>query len=105
MPGKTKKPTSVSDLLERGQGLLGRLREGTAAADRTLQALRRVLPPELADKVWAAAARDRTLTVFVRSAAWGTRIRYLAPRFMAALAADLGVEIGRIKVKVRAGRT
>jgi hypothetical protein len=46
-----------------------------------------------------------TLTVFVRSAAWGTRIRYLAPRFMAALAADLGVEIGRIKVKVRAGRT
>ncbi len=105
MPAKTKKPTSVSDLLERGQGLLGRLREGSAQADRTLQALRRVLPPELADKVWAAAARDGTLTVFVRSAAWGTRIRYLAPRFLAALARDLGIEIGGIKVKVRAGRT
>jgi hypothetical protein len=92
-------------LLDRGQGLLGRLREGTAEADRALAALRRSLPPELADKVWAATAREGTLTVFVRSAAWGTRIRYLAPRFMAALAADLGVEIASIKVKVRAGRT
>jgi len=103
LPTRTKKPTSVSDLLDRGQGLLGRLREGTAAADRTLWALRRNLPPELADKVWAAASRDGTLTVFVRSAAWGTRIRYLAPRFMEALAAELGVELEKIKVKVRAG--
>jgi len=104
LPGKTKKPTSVSDLLKRGQGVLGRLREGTADADRALQALRRILPPELADKVWAAAARDGTLTVFVRSAAWGTRIRYLAPGFLASLSAELGVEIGRIQVKVRAQR-
>lgn len=100
-----KKPTSVSDLLEQGQGLLGRLRAGTAEADRTLRALRRTLPPELQDKVWAAATRDGTLTVFVRSAAWGTRIRYLAPRLLQALAAELGVEIDQIKVKVRAGRT
>lgn len=100
-----KKPTSVSDLLDQGQGLLGRLRDGTAEADRALRALRRALPPELAGQVWAAATRDGTLTVFVRSAAWGTRIRYLAPRLMVALAAELGVEIGRIKVKVRAGRT
>jgi len=105
LPTKTKKPTSVSDLLERGQGMLGRLRAGTRDADRTLQALRQVLPPELADKVWAAAARDGTLTVFVRSAAWGTRIRYLAPRFMEPLAAALGIAIERIQVKVRAGHT
>lgn len=104
LPGKTKKPTSVSDLLDRGQGMLGRLREGTAEADRALLALRRALPPELADKVWAAATQDGTLTVFVRSAAWGTRIRYLAPRFLAALAAELGTGIERIKIKVRAGR-
>lgn len=85
--------------------MLGRLRAGTAEADRTLQALRRILPPELADKVWAAALSDGTLTVFVRSAAWGTRIRYLAPRFMAPLAAELGVGIEKTRVKVRAGRT
>lgn len=85
--------------------MLGRLRAGTRDADRTLQALRQVLPPELADKVWAAAARDGTLTVFVRSAAWGTRIRYLAPRFIEPLAVALGIAIERIQVKVRAGRT
>jgi hypothetical protein len=85
--------------------MLGRLRAGSRDADRTLEALRRILPPELADRVWAAATRDGTLTVFVRSAAWGTRIRYLAPRFMERLAAELGIEIERIKVKVRAGRT
>jgi hypothetical protein len=104
LPAKTKKPTSVSDLLDRGQGLLGRLREGTAEADRALAALRRSLPPELADKVWAATAREGTLTVFVRSAAWGTRIRYLAPRIIESLATELGTGVERIKVKVRAGR-
>jgi len=104
LPSKTKKPTAVSDLLDRGEGMLGRLREGTREADRALLVLRRSLPPELADKVWAAATRDGTLTVLVRSAAWGTRIRYLAPQLMAPLAAELGVEIVAIKVKVRAGR-
>jgi predicted nucleic acid-binding Zn ribbon protein len=44
---------------------------------------------------------DGTLTVLVRSAAWGTRLRYLAPRFLAALAADLGAPVERLKVKVR----
>ena len=85
--------------------MLGRLRAGTADADRALQALRRNLPPQLADKVWAAASRDGTLTVFVSSAAWGTRIRYLAPRFMESLATELGIEIERVKVKVRGRRT
>ena len=105
MTAKTKKPTHVSHLLEQGQGMLGRLREGTAEAERTLAALRRALPPEIAAQAWGAAVRDGTLTVLVRSAAWGTRLRYLAPRFTEALAAELGKPIEQVKVKVRAGRS
>ena len=84
--------------------MLKRLREGTLEADRTLAGLRRQLPPELAQEVWGAGMRDQTLTVLVRSAAWGTRLRYEAPRFKDALAAELGVAIERVVVKVRSDR-
>lgn len=83
--------------------MLGRLRDGTAEAERTLATVRALLPRELAREVWGAAVKEGTLTVLVRSAAWGTRLRYLAPSLNAALAAALGGEIDRIKVKVRAG--
>jgi len=99
-----KKLTPVSDLLAHGQGMLRRLREGTVEAERTLAGLRRQLPPELAQEVWGAGMRDETLTVLVRSAAWGTRVRYLAPRFKDALAAELGIAIERVVVKVRSDR-
>jgi hypothetical protein len=81
--------------------MLRRLREGTLEANRTLAGLKRQLPPELAQEVWGAVMRDATLIVLVRSAAWGTRLRYLAPRFKDALAAELGTEIERVVVKVR----
>ena len=96
-----KKLTPVSDLLANGQGMLRRLREGTVAADRMLAGLRRQLSPELSQAVWGAVMRDQTLIVLVRSAAWGTRLRYQAPRFKDALAAELGVVIERVVVKVR----
>ena len=47
---------------------------------------------------------DGTLTVLVRSAAWGTRLRYLAPDFTDRLGAGLGGTIEKLKVKVRSGR-
>ena len=84
--------------------MLRRLREGTLEANRTLAGLKEQLPPELAQEVWGAMMRDGTLTVLVRSAAWGTRLRYLAPRFKDALAAELGSAIERVVVKVRSGR-
>lgn len=84
--------------------MLQRLREGTAEADRTLVILRQSLPPEVASRVWGAVLKDGTLTVLVRSAAWGTRVRYLAPEFTDKMAAGLGASIDRVKVKVRAGR-
>lgn len=97
-----KKPTAVSHLLEKGEGMLQRLRTGAAEADRALVALRQALPPEIAAEVWSAALRGSTLTAFVRSAAWGTRLRYVAPQAAPQVAANLGQPVEEIKVKVRA---
>jgi len=66
--------------------------------------LRRVLPSELATHVWGAVLRDGKLTILVRSAAWGTRLRYAAPEAAKALAAAIGTAIDEVKVKVRAER-
>lgn len=82
--------------------MLQRLRAGTADAERTLAALRRVLPPEIASEVWSASHRGTTLTAFVHSAAWGTRLRYVIPGLKGALGAELGVPVEDVKVKVRA---
>ena len=82
--------------------MLKRLREGTADAERTLAALRRVLPPEIASEVWSANQRGTTLTAFVHTAAWGTRLRYVIPGLKGTLATELGVPVEDVKVKVRA---
>ncbi len=97
-----KKPTAVSHLLEQGQGMLQRLRAGAAEADQALAALKVALPPEIAAQVWSATIRGSTLTAFVGTAAWGTRLRYVAPKITATLGVELGTEIEEIKVKVRA---
>lgn len=82
--------------------MLQRLRIGAAEADRALAALRQALPPEIAAEVWSAALKGTTLTAFVRSAAWGTRLRYVAPQAAAKVAERLGQAVEEIKVKVRA---
>jgi len=97
-----KKPTPVSHLLEQGEGMLQKLRAGTAQAERTLAALRAELPPEIAQEVFSASLRGTTLTAFVATAAWGTRLRYVAPRLLDGLGAALGAPVEEIKVKVRA---
>lgn len=97
-----KKPTAVSHLLEQGEGMLKKLRAGTAGAERSLAALHSVLPPELAREVWSASLRGATLTAFVQSAAWGTRLRYVAPKLTGSVTAALGATVEEIKVKVRA---
>jgi hypothetical protein len=97
-----KKPTAVSHLLEQGEGMLKRLRAGATEAERALAALRLVLPPEIGCHVFSATLRGTTLTAFVPTAAWGTRLRYVAPKLTGELGAALGVAVEEIKVKVRA---
>ena len=97
-----KKTTIVSHLLEQGEGMLKRLRRGSAEAERALAALRGVLPPEIGEQVFSAILRGATVTAFVPTAAWGTRLRYVAPQVIARLGAALGAPVEEIKVKVRA---
>ena len=97
-----KKPTPVSHLLEQGEGMLKRLRAGTLAAEQSLAVLRAQLPPDLAREVWSASLRGSTLTAFVSTAAWGTRLRYVVPALAARVAEGLGVPVEEIRVKVRA---
>lgn len=98
---KGKKPTSISDLLDKSTGLLEQLRRGSAKADRVLQAVREELPDGLGAHVWGAAVRDGTLTVLVDSAAWATRIRYRAPELKESAARRLGTAIERVLVRAR----
>lgn len=98
---KTQKPTAVSDLLGKGQGLLQRLRQGASQAAAVLDAVRAELPPEPARHVLGASTRGTTLTLLVDSAAWGTRIRYEAPGLCAAVGRRLGTELTRAVVRVR----
>ena len=97
-----KKPTPVSHLLEQGNGMLQKLRKGSFEAQRTLAALRAQLPPEIAQEVFSATLRGTTLTAFVATAAWGTRLRYVAPKLLNRVGATLGAPVEDIKVKVRA---
>jgi hypothetical protein len=96
-----EKPTSVRDLLAKGQGLVERLRRGSAEADRALLAVRAALPEDLGERVWGAAVRDGTLTVLVASAAWATRVRYHAPGLKEDVGERLGVPLQRVQVRVR----
>lgn len=90
-------------MLAKGQGLLERLREGSARAASVLDAVRASLPPELAGHVLGASVKGATLTLLVDSAAWGTRIRYQAPQLCGAVAGRLGMELSRAVVRVRPG--
>lgn len=96
-----EKPTSVSDLLQQGQGLLERLRRGSSQADEALQAVRAELPEEFARQVWGASARAGTLTVLVTSAVWATRVRYHVPGLREQVARRLGVTLERVTIRVR----
>lgn len=96
-----KKPTAISDLLAKGHGMLGRLRTGAQAADRTLTAIQEALPPELAERVWAARVQGARLDVAVDSAAFASRIRYLEAQLRAAAEHSVGTPIDRCSVRVR----
>lgn len=99
-----KKPTRVSDLLAKGSGRLAELRAGAAQAERTLGVVRRHLPAEMADQVFGAVLQEGVLTLLVRSAAWGTRIRYVMPELLPAVAAEFDAALDKVVVKVRSGR-
>ncbi len=81
--------------------MLERLRKGAQAADRTLAAVQGALPPELAERVWAAHVQGTRLDIAVDSAAFASRIRYLEAELRAAATHSAGTPIDRCSIRVR----
>jgi len=69
------------------QGLLGRLRQATAAQEDWLAWVRARLPPELAAAVVQAIPKGDQLVLRCSSAAWSARLRYALEPLAAELAA------------------
>jgi hypothetical protein len=101
-----RKARSVSELLAEGKATLERLKSGAESANRTLVALQRNLPEDVAGHVFGATlGPDGELTVLVDSGAFATRLRYLLPELVPALALALEVgSIARTQVRVRPRR-
>jgi uncharacterized protein (DUF1786 family) len=98
-----RKARSVSELLAEGKAALERLKSGADAASRTFVALQRALPEDVAGHVFGATLDpDGVLTVLVDSGAFATRLRFLLPELLPALATTLeGGAITRTVVRVR----
>jgi hypothetical protein len=98
-----RKARSVSELLAEGKAALERLKSGADAASRTLVALQRALPEDVAGHVFGATLDpDGVLTVLVDSGAFATRLRFLLPELLPALGTTLeGGAITRTVVRVR----
>ncbi len=98
-----RKARSVSELLAEGKAALERLKTGAEVANRTLVALQRALPPEVAEHVFGATLEPGgALTVVVDSGAYATRLRFLLPELLPSLGTALEVgTIERTVIRVR----
>ena len=77
------------------------LKEGAAAADRVLVAVRDCLPADCSASVWAASQKDGHLTIMVASPSDATRLHYELPALKTALAARLDEPVDKISLRVR----
>ncbi len=101
----SKKPFSISSLLELHGKRLGALRAGAERARSTLSQVDAVLPAELAGTVHAASFdAEGVLTLVVDSGALATRLRYALPELLPKVLSDAGTpaDRGRIQVRPRA---
>jgi hypothetical protein len=98
----SRKPFSISTLLEIGGQRLGALRAGAERARSTLTQVEAALPPELLGKVHAASFdAEGVLTILVDSGAYATRLRYALPEILPKVLNDAGTAASRGKIQVR----
>jgi hypothetical protein len=99
-PGADSRPATVDRLL--GRGSLAPLLQRTAELRHATDLLRARLGTPLGDHCQVANWRDDTLVVQVDSAAWASRLRFLAPKILAALSETQGcIGLRKLKVIVR----
>jgi hypothetical protein len=93
---------SVKELLGGGTGILTRVTDRAAGANRWRAWLSQHLPPELRAKVSGVTEREGTLVIFAESAAWSARLRYAALELESAIRAeDPGITAVAVRVLPR----
>lgn len=94
-----REPRLLKDLLAGND--LSRLVERAREAGALDARVRALLPDELAAHVTGAVLNGDTVVVLADSAAWATRIRFMAPELVARLAPRYDGGVARVRVKVR----
>lgn len=96
----TKKPIRIADVLQKPGSGLARLARRAASMADLAESLKSALPEPLARHVLSVNHRAHTLVVLVDSPAWATRLRYLEGEIRSRLAADQGIGIEKLVVRV-----
>jgi len=91
---------SLSELLARGGKRLSHLKARSAERSQTLEQVRRVLPPKLAQSVASAGIEHGRLSIGVLGAHWASRLRYSADALRKAVGRSSGVEILSVRIRV-----
>jgi|SRR5579883_788617 len=100
MGGYFLKKTINFNNLQTGVGRLDELRSRLEARASALSAVRSALPDPLARRVASAGLEAGCLTVGVVGAAWASRLRYVTQTLRTKVAAALGEEIVRVRIRV-----
>jgi len=93
-------PKSISELLRLRHKGLTELERRVRERQATLDQLKAVLPADLAGKIATAGLDGGRLSIGVTSAAWASRLRYMAPELRRSLGEALGVKIDSVKIRV-----
>lgn len=90
---------SVKELLQRSTPVLAGLQREALRQRDWLQWVKRELPAELAVHVTAVTEQSGELVIFAESAAWGVRLRYVAPQLLSGVSSQPANIVG-VKVRV-----
>jgi len=95
-----QKSKSLSELLARGGNRLSQLKERSVARSQTLEQVRQVLSPKLAQVVASAGIENGRLTIGVLGAQWASRLRYLTDALRKGVTRSSGLEILSVRIRV-----
>jgi Dna[CI] antecedent, DciA len=99
-PAAMQYPKPISELIASSDKRLDELSARLARRAAVLAGVRAALAPSLAAHVASAGLEAGRLSIGVASGAWATRLRYSVHAARARIAAALGTEITRIRIRV-----
>jgi hypothetical protein len=95
-----QKSKSLSELLAGGGNRLSSLKVRSVERSQTLEQVRRVLSPKLAQAVASAGIEHGRLTIGVLGAQWASRLRYSTDALRKGVGQSSGREILSVRIRV-----